>query len=226
MLFERSKLVAAAAACAAWLAPSLALGQEDPVSATGKGITGGALLGGEVVMLTEAILDVKPAWAYVVGGLAGAGAGAFGGYYAEQMDDAKLSLYLLAGGMALAIPTTVAVLGATAYEPPVDYTEDQGPTDEPVAEPPQPEEGAGAQRGPAPPARQQRRAQRSAVASPRSLYLPQPAVLPALVGVGGGYLTLSVPAIEVRDVFTQRQLHEFAAKQQTEVRIPVFSAAF
>jgi hypothetical protein len=225
MLFERSKLVAAGAACAALLAPSLAFGQEDPVSATGKGITGGALLGAEAVMLTEAILNVKPAWAYIVGGIAGAGAGAFGGYYAEQMDDAKVSLYLLAGGMALAIPTTVAVLSTTAYEPPADYTEDRGPTDEPVAEPPQPEPDTGAQ-GPAKPASRRWIAQRSRAASPRSLYLTPPALPPALVGAGSGYLTLSVPAIEVRDVFSRRQLHEFAVKQQTEVRIPVFSAAF
>jgi colicin import membrane protein len=47
-------------------------------------------------------------------------------------------MLMLAGGMALAIPTTVAVLSATAYEPPASYTQDRAPTDEPIAEPPQP----------------------------------------------------------------------------------------
>jgi hypothetical protein len=58
----------------------------------------------------------------------------------EQADANKTSMYLLAGGMALIIPTTVAVLSAKAYEPPADYTEDKGVSDQdqPVAEPAQP----------------------------------------------------------------------------------------
>jgi hypothetical protein len=108
-----------------------------PTSATGKGTVGGALLGAEAVMLVEAAADVKQGWAYGLGGGLGAVAGGVGGFFAEDSGDAKLSLYLLVGGMALVIPTTVAVLSATAYEP-VNYTEDKPPpADEPVAEPPQ-----------------------------------------------------------------------------------------
>ena len=44
-----------------------------------KGVVGGALLGAEVVLVTQAALDVEPTWAYVVGGLAGAAAGGVGG---------------------------------------------------------------------------------------------------------------------------------------------------
>src|SRR5688572_11252097 len=111
-------------------------------AATGKGITGGALLGAEVVLLTEAAFKVKPTWAYLVGGLAGGVAGGIGGYFVEREDSNKTSMYLLAGGMALIIPTTVAVLSAKAYEPPADYTEDKGLSDQdqPVAEPAQPSE--------------------------------------------------------------------------------------
>ena len=225
MLFVRSTAIAALAAGAAFLAPRAALAQESAeVSPTGKGIAGGALLGAEAVLITEAILDVKPAWAYLVGGLAGAGAGGLGGYYAEQTDDAKLSLYLLAGGMAFAIPTTVAVLEATSYKPPADYTEDRGPEDEPVAEPPQPEEEAGELGRYSPPARKPVARRRAPAAY--SLHLRRPALPPSLVGVGEGRLSLSVPAIEVRDVFSRRELFEYGLKQKTGIRIPVFSALF
>ena len=227
MPFVRSTATAVLAAGAAFLAPGIALGQttDAQVSATGKGITGGALLGAEVVLITEAALDVKPTWAYLVGGIAGAGAGGFAGYYAEQMDDAKLSLYLLAGGMAFAIPTTVAVLEATSYEPPADYTEDRGPVDEPVAEPPQPAEGAGVQGQRSAPTPRRIARPRTQKAG-RTLALRRPAPPPSLVGLGDGRLSLSVPAIEVRDVFSRRELFEYGLKQKTEVRIPVFSAVF
>jgi hypothetical protein len=95
-------------------APSLA----EEVPATGKGIAGGALLGAEVVMLVEAAVGVKSGWVYILTGLLGAGAGGYGGYVVEQEADSKVSVYMLAGGMALVIPTTVAVLQATSYSPP------------------------------------------------------------------------------------------------------------
>src|SRR5512135_3598911 len=120
--------LAALAASLLVLAPRTAHAGEDvaAVSPTGKGITGGVLLGGEVVMLGEAAFKVKPAWAYAVGGLAGGIGGGVGGYFIEKgaNDGDKLPMYMLAGGMALIIPTTVAVLSASAYEPPTDYTED------------------------------------------------------------------------------------------------------
>jgi hypothetical protein len=196
--------------------------ESDEVSATGKGITGGALLGAEVVMLTEAALGAKPWWAYMVGGVAGAAGGGVGGYFAEQNSDPKVSLYLLAGGMALAIPTTVAVLSQTAYEPPADYTQDTGP-DEPVADPPSPEgtfdEGAGGtgtdpEVGRAGPIRYP------------TVYVPIALQPPSLVGLRRGALTLSVPAVEIRDRFTRRELYELGLKQRAEIRVPVFTASF
>src|SRR4051794_9055339 len=84
--------------------------QADEVPATGKGIAGGALLGGEVVMLGEAIAGVRSGWVYLLGGVVGAGGGAYLGHLVERDADPKASVYMLAGGMALVIPTTVAVL--------------------------------------------------------------------------------------------------------------------
>lgn len=216
---------------AAAIAASLALGasparaqSEDKTEAspTGKGITGGVLLGAEAVMLVEAAMKVKKPWAYAIGGIAGGIAGGVGGYFAEDSGDAKLSIYLLAGGMALAIPTTVAVLSAAAYEPPADVTEDRRPTDEPVAEPPQP--GA-----PPPPAgaggakRSEPRRVAKRPAEPAALY---PAAPPALVGLSPRALTLGVPAVEVRNAYSRAELMQFGVKQATEVRVPVMSFVF
>jgi hypothetical protein len=108
-------------------------------SAKGKGVVGGALLGGELVCGVEAIAGVKSPWAYVGGGVLGAAAGGVGGWYVEQNGSARASMLLLAGGMTLLIPTIVGVLSATAYHPPVDYLTDKPPADEPVANPPQPD---------------------------------------------------------------------------------------
>jgi hypothetical protein len=190
----------------------------DEVSPNGKGITGGALLGAEAVMLTEAALGAKPWWAYLVGGVAGAAGGGVGGYFAEQSGDAKVSLYLLAGGMALTIPTTVAVLSQTAYEPPGDYTQDTAPTDEPVADPPGAEGVEGTGTDP-----EMGRAQSDQSRTAQTAPPPAP---PALVGMRRGALRLSVPAVEIRDRFTRREVFELGVRQRTEVRIPVFSASF
>lgn len=196
---------------AAAVVPQAARADGSEVSPTGKGITGGALLGAEAVMLTEAAASVKPAWAYAVGGGLGAVAGGVGGYFAENSGDAKLSMYLLVGGMALALPTTVAVLSASAYEP-TNYTEDHPPTDEPVAEPAQPAGGPTSRKVDSRPA--------------AAKVARAPRIAPALVGVGGGALTLSVPAVEVRQVYTRAEVAAFGVKQQTQVDVPVLNVVF
>ena len=56
----------------------------EEVATTGKGIVGGALLGAELVLVTEAAFKVQPGWAYLVGGVGGAAAGGVGGYFIEQ----------------------------------------------------------------------------------------------------------------------------------------------
>jgi hypothetical protein len=193
----------------------------DEASSTGKGITGGALLGAEAVMLTEAAIGVKPRWAYLVGGGAGAIAGGVGGYFLEQNLSAKTNMFLLSGGMVLAIPTTIAMLVATQYEPPANYVQDQAPEDEPVANPPT-LEGAAVdtkqrvvQRARTP------RLRRTAPAA--QLYYRPP---PALVGLQQGELNLSVPAVTVLDMYTPEQIAKFGVKQRAELRMPVFNLVF
>ena len=211
----------------------------DDVSTTGKGVVGGTLLGAEIVLATEAAFKVQPTWAYVVGGLGGAAAGGIGGYAIEQSASSRTTLLLLAGGMAFAIPTTVAVLSATAYEPPASYTQDRAPADEPVAEPPQPATptpvapGAPASTSPsgtevtAPPATGPTSSVRKHKAlAHRTLPLDYHLSPPALIGVSAQALTLGVPAFELRDVYSRNELAMFGVSQATELRVPVLSFLF
>jgi hypothetical protein len=197
----------------------------DEASPTGKGIVGGALLGAELVMVTEAAFKVRPAWAYVVGGLAGGAAGGVGGYFVEDQGDARAPMLMLAGGLAFAIPTVVAVLSATAYEPPANYVQDQPPADEPLAEPPAP---AGATPAPAtaPPAdaAPAPTTKRYLPSAPRQLSLKLPP--PALFGVQGDRLALGVPNVAVFQAYSRTERVMFNAPNVAEVRIPVLDVAF
>ncbi len=194
----------------------------DEASGTGKGIVGGALLGGELVMVTEAAFKVKPAWAYIVGGVAGGAAGGIGGYFVEQNTDARAPMLMLAGGLVFAIPTVVAVLTATTYEPPANYVQDEAPTDEPLAEPPSPAAtpaaAPAADATPAP-------AKRRYVGAPErrlSLKLPPP----ALVGFQDARLALGVPNVALLHAYTRTEQLVFNAPSVTEVRIPVLDVQF
>lgn len=81
-----------------------------------KATVGGAFLGAEAVMVVEAAFDVQPWWAYAVGGGLGAAGGAVGGFFVDQQGDPLLSTSFLVAGMVFAIPSTIAVLSATAYK--------------------------------------------------------------------------------------------------------------
>jgi hypothetical protein len=208
-------------------------------SPTGKGIAGGALLGAELVLAIEAAIDVEPAWAYIVGGVAGGAAGGVGGYFVEREGDARAPMLMLAGGLAFAIPTVVAVAVATHYEPPADYLQDRAPADEPLAEPPAPTEGvappaatppaapppADASPEPvAPPATEPAPTGRRQLRSPRRLSLKLPP--PALLGFRESRLALGVPNVEVRHAYTRTERMMFNAPDVTEWRIPVLDVVF
>lgn len=202
-------------ACAAALVLSstgTARAEEPGISPTGKGITGGALLGGEVVMAVEAAAGVQNKWMYLAGGLGGAAVGGVGGYFVEGMDSPKPSYYLLAAGMALVIPTTVAVLQATSYKPPPDYQEDNPGYDTtplPEAAP----EGTTV----TPPS--------GATAPATTSAAPRP-ISTSLVALNPGELRLSVPAIAVLPMYSPSEVATYGVEQKAEVRVPVFEATF
>ncbi|HVR20606.1 MAG TPA: hypothetical protein VMS65_12940 [Polyangiaceae bacterium] len=209
-----------------------AIGYEEP-SAKGKAIVGCGLLGAELVLVTEAAIGVQNPWLYVGGGVVGAVGGALGGYALEQNDlSPRTSMILLAAGLTLAIPTTVAVLSATAYEPPADYLEDKPPADEPLADPPQPAPPgatpatpsttptapATSPTGAAP--RRQRVVHRTAVLPPLRL------TPPAIVDFTPDMLALSIPALEIRGAYSEREIAMYGVRQTTEFHLPVLSVVF
>jgi hypothetical protein len=191
-------------------------------------------------MTIEAAFKVKSPWAYVGGGVAGAAAGGVGGYFIEQsVDSARVPMLMLAAGLTLAIPTTVAVLSASAYEPPATYVVDQRPTDEPVADPARPSGPAPTPPpGTAPPAGAPPAAPGATPTTPPVTPAPSGAargrqlaersrrrIPPALIDVDPDQVSVSVPNVEVREVFTRAEV-AMGAPKATEVRIPVLNVLF
>lgn len=200
----------------------------DDVSPNGKGVVGGALLGAEVVTITEAIAGVKPGWAYAVGAIVGGGGGGVAGHFIEQdsgSSDGKVPMYMLAGGLALIIPAVVLILNATRWQPEEGATEDNvptGPAAEPgvvggsiVTAPNAPPPATPPPPGPTP-------------------SLPPPAAAPpaptpppqSLFDVHGGSLRLGVPVPDVRPVFSLAEQRQYGMHAETELRMPMLHMAF
>jgi hypothetical protein len=193
----------------------------DTVSPTGKGIVGGALLGGEVVMIIESIAGVRAGWAYLVGGGVGAIGGGIGGYFVEKgSTDGRVPVYMLAGGLALVIPAIVLTLNATRYMPDESATEDTAPTG-PAAEPGaaggSPVQGTSPAATP-PPA--------PAPSTPPPASPGPPHVPLSLLDVHEGSLRMGVPVPNVKPMWSTAQMKEYGLQQGTELHMPVFSATF
>lgn len=194
---------------------------DGPVTGTGKGIAGGALLGGEVATITMAIIGVEAAWPYFAIGGAAALGGGIGGYFVETAAPPEVPLYMLAGGMALVIPTLVAALNATAYKPPEEDTADPSVT-EPAPESPSPEAELAPGARPAP---------RDATAKAKLKTKNAPFIPMALVGLRDlrpdhSAIALGVPVVDVRPLYTLRERAEFGVEQGHEVRVSLFRAVF
>jgi hypothetical protein len=215
-------------------------------SSTGKGIVGGTLLGAELVLITEAAIDVSPNWLYYVGGGVGAVGGGIGGYFLEDALSPKSNMLLLAAGMLLAIPTTVGVLSATAYEQTAEYTQDRAPTDEPTAEPVVTTPAAGSPQAPATttpgstttPSPSEPNPAPATTPVPAPTTTPAPtsrssskhrmrALPPALIAMDNqANLHLGLPAVEVREMYSRTELQRFGLQQRSELRVPLLRVAF
>lgn len=205
----------------------------DVVSGTGKGIVGGALIGGEIGFLGLSAFGARQSWLYYTVPTALAIGGGVGGYFIEQNTDPHVPVYMLAGGMALIIPTIVVTLSANAYTP---GSEDATPVDvAPAAEggakvdasapstgtgsaPSSP--GAGTSTTTPPAAPQHKPAK-------DSMRLRRPLPL-ALVNVGenASSLQFSVPAVSIKPMYTQTEIAMYGVQQKYQVNAPLVAVAF
>jgi len=95
-----------------------------------KGVAGGVLVGSEAVIVTEAALGVQSGWLYLLGGVVGGAGGGWAGYHIGGSSSPKPPSFLLAGGIALVIPTLIAVVSATQYTPPDSYKPERTPEED------------------------------------------------------------------------------------------------
>lgn len=199
------------------LIPATAHGTE--VSAKGKGIAGGALLGGEIVTITEALIGVRGAGWYILGGLVGAGGGGVAGFFLEKNNattglpptNGQAQNYMLAGGLALIIPAIVLSLNANRYQSQEGVKEDNAPPAEPGSD------------GRKSAKRNTTREVTKYVAKREAV---RPAAPPSLVNVGQGSMKLGVPVPAVMPIFSAEDQMKYGMKQQTEVKLPVVDVRF
>lgn len=210
-------------------APKAAHAEE--VSPDGKGITGGAFIGAEIVVFIEALAGVRSGTGYLLGAAGGAVAGGVGGYFIEQAaDDGRAPAYMLAGGLALLIPAIVVVLDQTRYMPTEGAREDR-PTNLPPSDPGKPGGATviGAEAKPATPA-----------ATPPAATPPAGTTPPATPPAGGGTrgpqslfnlqkggMSVGLPIPEFRPVFSATQRKALGVETAgNEVRFPVVGLTF
>lgn len=136
---NRKQMTAAAVtlAIASFVAAERPAHADGPVTGTGKGIAGLAIVGGSVTATTMGLIGVEKRWAYLVFPPIVAVGGGIGGYFMEQSAPAEVSAYVLGAGMALIIPTVIISLNATVYKVPDEYPNDPSKKT-PATEAPQP----------------------------------------------------------------------------------------
>ena len=222
-LGRHEKKLGAVAAAAVAFAMALAGSPSDaradgPVTATGKGTVGGALLGGEVVCITMGAVGVNRGWPYFVFGGLGAVGGGIGGFFVEKATAPEPSLYMLAGGMALIIPTLVVSLNATAYKPPeTDQVQNEPANNKPVLDAPAPTP-AGA---PAPLTSRSVKKPARVAARPVMPHIPL-----SVLDIYKGNVALGIPALELRPLYSSAELWKYGVSQGSEVRLPLFQTMF
>lgn len=222
------------------------------VSPDGKGIVGLGLIGAELGFVIPALVQEAAGtnewWPYLVFPVVGAAAGAIGGYFMEQetQNSPEVDVAFLAVGLALVVPTLVATLALTAYDPGQDAvarddggqaeeepTYEDGTTtdavqvegefgDEPVeggngdTPPPEP---AGDDAGDA------TEGGSSAVQRQvRGLLAGGPGIL-RFDGMGRQVL-LGLPMVQTRSSFTVAESEALRLAPSTDVNVPVISGSF
>lgn len=200
----------------------------EEVSPRGKGIVGGALLGAEVVTITESLIGLKEPWIYAVSAGAGAIGGGIGGWAVENASsDGRVPVYMLAGGLGLVIPAVVLLLNATRYKPSEDATEDKAPTG-PSADPGKVGGSSvvGAEPPPTPTTPPPPAGGGTTAPPPASPPAPTPPPPQSLFDVHEGAFRMGVPVPDVKPVYSAREMKELGVAQQTMLRMPVLHVVF
>jgi len=201
----------------------------DEVSNNGaKGAVGLGLLAGELVVNIEALAGVKKAWILAVTGLVAAGGGAAGGYFAETKPKAdtgaQVGVGLLAGGMAMIVPTMIIATAMTKYRgkkevaPKVEMESEkaasemsgEATTEGEVEQPPAEEKPA-----------EEKPAEEKPAETGTEGTAPG-----ALLNVDKKTVSLAVPPVLMVPVFSSEELGVLTNEQKTEYRINVINLIF
>lgn len=203
------------------------------VSPTAKGMIGLGLIGAELGFVIPALVQEAAGtnewWPYLVFPVLGAAGGVVGGYFMEQetVNSPEVDVVFMAIGMALVVPTLVATLALTAYDPGQDAASvgDQGgdePTyeDETTTEAVQVEDTGGEGEG----------APAGDESGGASLMQQRVQALlaggPGILRFDGHRILLGVPLVRRLPTFTAAESEALHLAPQTDVNIPVLSATF
>jgi hypothetical protein len=195
---------------------------QNPVSGTGKGAVGGALIGGEIGFLGLSAFGAKSGWLYATVPAALAIGGGIGGYYIEKSASPEVSMYMLAGGMALIIPTVVITLTATSYGSEEPVVIDTGTKGAPSGGTMKPAESGG-------PSTTGGQPSVPVGTSPRSQRRVDPILARSFALVnfdGGDSIRWSVPAVQVRPMYSRVEQAQFGVSQKVQVNAPIVAFNF
>ena len=231
--------VAAITTAAVFFGATMAYAPEakaEEVTPAAKGTIGGALLGAELVVITEAIIGVRSPLAYGLGAGLGAVAGGLAGFGVERsVSDGRVPVVMLAGGIALIIPALVVTLNAVSYQSNPNAREDRAPTNSPPADPGRsgqsPVVGVDPGAAPAAPPATPATPPPSGGGTTPATKAPAVAVAPAapppsLISFSPNAFRLGVPVPEAHSVFSMQERRQLGMAQVTEVRLPVVNVTF
>jgi hypothetical protein len=195
------------------------------IEPTAKGIIGLGLLAGELVVNIEALAGVKKAWILALTGIIAAGGGAVGGYFIEtklsRLTASKVCVGLLAGGMAMLVPTFIIVATKTRFS----VKGEGGTTEvEVVKEKSGGEPAAGAKESAAP-AKEGGPAPEKKEGGAAASRLEEPAPV-AVFNVTRSRFAVAVPALQVAPIFDEKELAFFTRKQAYEYRFGLVNVVF
>jgi hypothetical protein len=196
---------------------------QTQVSVDGKGVVGGALLGGELGLFVVSASGAKDAWPYyVVPGLLAVGGG-IGGYFLENSLSGEPAVpYLMMGvGMGLIIPAIIVTISANQYQPPEG---DEGVSSDKATAAPASgttvtAPGGGTSTTTAP----------AGGPAKRSLEHSSRAVFPsALLNYDdhASHFAVGFPVVSVHPAYSLNEMVQFGVQQRFEVRAPLVALSF